>query len=117
MKEIKAIVQPFLVPKIVSALESIPQLPGITVSEVRGFGHGRAVGALDAITEGSIQYVHKSKLEIVVTDALAQRVVQTIQENGHTGNPDDGKIFVYTVDDVVRIRTGAWRTGNLAPRA
>ncbi|MGH9531848.1 MAG: P-II family nitrogen regulator [Terriglobales bacterium] len=106
MKEIKAIVQPFMLPRIVEALQEIPDLPGVTVSEVRGFGRGRAANALEKVSEGSVEYVKKAKLEIVVPDELVALVVRTIQERAHTGSPGDGKIFVYTVEDVVRIRTG-----------
>ncbi len=100
------IIQPFLVSKVVEALKMIPGLPGVTVSDVRGFGRAQAAGAADTVEEGAVEYVKKSKLEIVVADEMAERVVQTIQRQAHTGNPGDGKIFVYRVDDVVRIRTG-----------
>ncbi len=106
MKEIKAIIQPFMLPKVVEALKEIEGLPGITVSDVRGFGRARAVGAPDTIVDGAVEYVRKSKVEIVVPDELAEIVVQTIRGKAHTGNPGDGKIFVYQVADVVRIRTG-----------
>lgn len=106
MKEIKVIMQPFLVSKVVEALKAIPGLPGVTVSDVRGFGRAQAAGSADTVTEGAVEYVKKSKLEVVVPDAMAEKVVETIQRNAHTGNPGDGKIFVYQVDDVVRIRTG-----------
>ena len=106
MKEIKVIMQPFLVSKVVEALKAIPGLPGVTVSDVRGFGRAQAAGSRETITEGTVEYVKKSKLEIVVPDAMAEKVVETIQRNAHTGNPGDGKIFVYQVNDVVRIRTG-----------
>lgn len=112
MKEMKAIMQPFLVSKVVEALKMIPGLPGVTVSDVRGFGRAQAVGAEDTIADGAVEYVKKSKLEIVVPDEMAEQVVETIQRNAHTGNPGDGKIFVYRVDDVVRIRTG--ERGNSA---
>jgi nitrogen regulatory protein P-II 1 len=106
MKEIKAIMQPFLVSKVVEALKLIPGLPGVTVSDVRGFGRAQAAGAADTVEEGAVEYVKKSKLEVVVPDEMTQKVVETIQRHAHTGNPGDGKIFVYRVDDVVRIRTG-----------
>ena len=106
MKEIKAIIQPFLLSKVVEALKEIEGLPGLTVSDVRGFGRGRAAGAPSKITEGTVEYVNKSKLEIVVPDGLVSRVVETIRLKAHTGNPGDGKIFVYPVHDIVRIRTG-----------
>lgn len=106
MKEIKAIVQPFLVSKIVNALQLIPELPGITVSQVRGFGRGRAADAKEKIVEGDVEYVQKAKLELVVREELVEKVLALIERNAHTGNPGDGKIFIYNVDDVVRIRTG-----------
>lgn len=106
MKEIKAIIQPFLVSKVVEALRSMPGLPGVTVSDVRGFGRGRAAGAPQAFLDDSIEYVKKSKLEIVVPDDLVEEVLAVIERHARTGNPGDGKIFVYRVDDVIRIRTG-----------
>ena len=106
MKEIKAIMQPFLISKVVEALKLIPGLPGVTVSDVRGFGRAQAVGAVNTVAEGAVEYVKKSKLEVVVPDEMAEKVVEAIQRNAHTGNAGDGKIFVYSVDDVVRIRTG-----------
>ena len=106
MKEIKAIIQPFLLSKVVEALKEIEGLPGVTVSDVHGFGRARAVGSRDTVLDGTVEYVKKVKLEIVVSDDLAETVVATIRTKAHTGNPGDGKIFVYAVDDVVRIRTG-----------
>jgi nitrogen regulatory protein P-II 1 len=106
MKEIKAIMQPFLVSRVVEALKMIPGLPGVTVSDVRGFGRAQAVGAVNTVAEGAVEYVKKSKLEVVVPDEMVEKVVETIQRNAHTGNPGDGKIFVHKVDEVIRIRTG-----------
>ena len=106
MKEIKAIIQPFMLTKVIEALKEVEGLPGVTVSDVRGFGRARAVGARDTVTVGAVEWVKKSKVEVVVPDALAETVVETILSRAHTGNPGDGKIFVYAVDDVVRIRTG-----------
>ncbi len=106
MKEIKAIIQPFLLSKVVEALKEIEGLPGVTVSDVRGFGRARAVGSPDTVTDGAVEYVKKSKVETVVPDRLVEAVVRTIREKAHTSNPGDGKIFVYDVDDVIRIRTG-----------
>ena len=113
MKEIKAIMQPFLISKVVEALKLIPGLPGVTVSDVRGFGRAQAVGSVNTVTEGAVEYVKKSKLETVVPDEMAEKVVETIRRHAHTGNPGDGKIFVYQVDDVVRIRTGEHGEGAI----
>ncbi|MBI4442707.1 MAG: P-II family nitrogen regulator [Acidobacteria bacterium] len=106
MKEIKAIVQPFRLSKIVSALEQIPALPGITVFDVRGFGRQRGINAPNAVADESILYAKKVQLEIVVPDNLVEQVIRTICENAHTGNPGDGKIFVRSLDEAIRIRTG-----------
>ena len=113
MKEIKAIMQPFLISRVVEALKLIPGLPGVTVSDVRGFGRAQAVGSINTVSEGSVEYVKKSKLETVVPDEMVEKVVETIQRYAHTGNPGDGKIFVYQVDDVVRIRTGEHGEGAI----
>lgn len=106
MKEIKAIIQPFVADKVISALREMTDLPGVTVSEVKGFGHGRALGRPDSPDELEIFGVKKIKLEIVVPDELAESVVQLIAKHAHTGNPGDGKIFISSVDEVVEIRTG-----------
>ena len=105
MNEIKAIIQPFMLDKVLDALGQIEGLPGITVSTVRGFGQtrGRAAEAKD---DSTVHYVNKAKIEVVVPDALVETVVHTIQEHAHTGNLGDGKIFVYKVTEVIRIRTG-----------
>lgn len=106
MKEIKAIIQPFLLSKVVEALKEIEGLPGVTVSEVQGFGRAQAVSTQGSVLRGPVQYVNKSKLEVVVPDGLVEKVIQVIRQQAHTGSPGDGKIFVHQVDDVVRIRTG-----------
>ena len=99
MKEIKAIIQEFMLPKVVEALRGHPEFPGLTVSRVRGFGR---YGTENELSETS----PKIKLEIVVPAALVDSVVELIRSHAHTGNPGDGKIFVSTVDEVVRIRSG-----------
>ncbi|HWR14984.1 MAG TPA: P-II family nitrogen regulator [Terriglobales bacterium] len=106
MKEIKAIIQPFLLSKVVEALKEIEGLPGVTVSDVRGFGRARAVGSPNPVLDDGIDYVKKAKLEIVVADELVDPVLQIILEKAHTGNPGDGKIFVSPVSEVVMIRSG-----------
>ncbi len=105
MKEIKAIIQPFMLTKVVEALHQIEGLPGVTISEIKGFGRTKAKDAKDKITEGLLEFVQKIKLEIVVKDEMVEKVLETIQKNAHTGNPGDGKIFVYGVEEIVRIRT------------
>lgn len=105
MKEIKAIIQPFRLSKVIDALKEIPHMPGVTVSEVKGFGRGRAESAADKETQWGILCVGRIKLETVVTDEMANHVVEIIQKHAHTGNIGDGKIFIHDVQDVVKIRT------------
>ena len=105
MKEIKAIIQPFKLTDIINALKAISGLPCVTVSEVKGFGRTRGRDARDRVTTDFVEYARKMKLEIVVRDEMAAAVVDVIQSHAHTGNPGDGKIFVSTVDDVVRVST------------
>lgn len=104
MKEIKAIIQPFMAEKVIDALATIEGLPGITVSEVKGFGRTR--GRTQSSNIEPVRYLKKTKLEIVVPDALAATVVESIKQHARTGNLGDGKIFVLPVEDAIRIRTG-----------
>ena len=106
MKEIKAIIQPFMLAKVINALKELEDLPGVTVSEVKGFGKSRAEDAIEKVVEDEIDYSKKVKLEIVVPNHLAEEVLRIVSTQAHTGRPGDGKIFVSTVDDVVKIRTG-----------
>lgn len=105
MKEIKAIIQPFMLQHVLDALKQIPDMPGVTVSEVKGFGRGRAENTDKSLTAWGTSVVPKIKLETVVADNMEDQVVQTIQRHAHTGNIGDGKIFVYPVSRVIKIRT------------
>ncbi|MCP5468554.1 MAG: P-II family nitrogen regulator [Deltaproteobacteria bacterium] len=106
MKEIKAIIQPFMLQHVLDALKQIPDMPGVTVSEVKGFGRGRAEHSDKSETAWGSKVVPKLKVETVVTDAMAGEVINAIQKFAHTGNIGDGKIFVYSVSQVIKIRTG-----------
>ena len=105
MKEIKAIIQPFMLSKVVDALKKIPHFPGITVTKVQGFGREKGEGAHHRIVEDLIDYVPKVKIEVVVHDDMLDVVVNTIMNHAHTGNKGDGKIFIYDVRESVRIKT------------
>jgi nitrogen regulatory protein P-II 1 len=106
MKEIKAIFRPFKLNDVLTELLEIENLPGITVSEVKRYGASSAKDVEKGLGKGLIDYVAKVKIELVVPDALAERVVAVIRKTAHTGNTGDGKIFVIPVDEVVTIRTG-----------
>jgi nitrogen regulatory protein P-II 1 len=105
MKEIKAIIRPSKLLEVTEELHAIAGLPGVTVSEIKGFGKGRAKNAKDAVVCEMVNFISRIKLEVVVTDEMVAEVVNVIQKYAHTGNTGDGKIFVSTVDDIVKIRT------------
>lgn len=102
MKEIRAVVQQLMANKVIENLRDLPHLPGFTVSFVSGFSRS------DPGTEPSqrIGEAPMTKIELVVPDALAEKVVETIAHAARTGRSGDGKIFVYEVADVIKIRTG-----------
>jgi nitrogen regulatory protein P-II 1 len=105
MKEIKAIIRPFKLLEVTEALQKIERLPGVTVSEIKGFGKGRAKNAQDKTVYEMVELVPRVKIEVVVTDEMVDEVINVIQKYSHTGNTGDGKIFVTEVANVVKIRT------------
>ena len=109
MKEIKAIIRPFKLLDVTEALQKIEGLPGVTVSEIKGFGKSRAKNAKDKIVYEMVELIPRIKLEVVVSDKMAAEIVNVIQKVSHTGNPGDGKIFVINVKDVIKIRTNVAR--------
>lgn len=106
MKEIKAIIKPAMLESVLLALRDIEGLPGITISEVKGFGKTKKAILKDKSRDEIIEHENKTKLEIVVPDELAENAIKVIQENARTGGKGDGKIFLSEVLDVVKIRTG-----------
>ena len=106
MREIKAIIQPFMLSDVLHALGALDDLPGVTISEVTGWGRSRAAHATDTVSRGGHSLAKKTKVEIVVPGAAAPQVIATIAEAARTGNPGDGKIFEIAVADAVRVRTG-----------
>lgn len=105
MKEIRAIIRPFKLDDVITALHKIEGLPGLTISDIRGFGKAKAKNAADAFQEGLHDFVKRIKLELVVHDDMVEEIVDAIQKTAHTGNLGDGKIFVYEVRDTIKIRT------------
>ena len=105
MKKIEAIIKPFKLDEVKDALNAIG-VQGMTVTEVKGFGRQKGHVELYRGAEYDIAFIPKIKLEIVVSDALAQKVVSVIEEKAKTGKIGDGKIFVLPVEEIVRIRTG-----------
>src|SRR5512135_82415 len=105
MKLIEAIIKPFKLDEVKDALNGVGVM-GITVSEVKGFGRQKGHTELYRGAEYVIDFIPKIKIEIVTSDGLAQKVVGTIEKVAKTGKIGDGKIFVYPVEEVIRIRTG-----------
>ena len=102
MREIKAIIRPDRLDVVLHALHAMPNLPGVTISTVRGLGRSHPPEA----TDRAFDAVDMTKLEIVVPAAIAQDVVRTIERAAHTGRVGDGKIFMMPVEHAVKIRSG-----------
>jgi nitrogen regulatory protein P-II 2 len=105
MKLITAIIKPFKLEEVREALSSIG-VTGITVTEVKGFGRQKGHTELYRGAEYVVDFLPKVKVESAVADTLVTQVIETIVKAAHTGKIGDGKIFVFPVEDVVRIRTG-----------
>ena len=105
MKLIIAIIKPFKLDEVREALTAAG-VEGMTVSEVKGFGRQKGQTEIYRGAEYTTNMVPKIKIEVVVADALAASVVETIQQTAHTGSIGDGKIFTAEVVGAVRIRTG-----------
>jgi nitrogen regulatory protein P-II 1 len=105
MKKIEAIIKPFKLDEVKEALHEVG-VSGITVTEAKGFGRQKGHTELYRGAEYVVDFLPKVKLEVVVDDALAERVVEAIANAAQTGRIGDGKIFVIPVDTAVRIRTG-----------
>jgi nitrogen regulatory protein P-II 1 len=105
MKKIEAIIKPFKLDDVREALGEVG-ITGMTVSEVKGFGRQKGHTELYRGAEYMVDFLPKVKIEIVVADDVADKCIDTIIETAQTGKIGDGKIFVTTIERVIRIRTG-----------
>ena len=105
MKKIEAIIKPFKLDEVREALSDIA-VTGLTVTEVKGFGRQKGHTELYRGAEYVVDFLPKIKIELVVANELAERAIDAIVKAAHTGKIGDGKIFVTSVERVVRIRTG-----------
>ncbi|MCH8137721.1 MAG: P-II family nitrogen regulator [Alphaproteobacteria bacterium] len=105
MKKIEAIIKPFKLDEVKEALNEIG-LRGMTVTEVKGFGRQKGHTELYRGAEYVVDFLPKVKIEIVMEDGLVERAVEVITQAARTERIGDGKIFVTTVEEAVRIRTG-----------
>jgi nitrogen regulatory protein P-II 2 len=105
MKLVTAVIKPFKLDEVREALTAIGH-NGITVTEVKGFGRQKGHTELYRGAEYVVDFLPKVKIELIVDDAIVEQVIDTIEEAAKTGKIGDGKIWVTTVEELIRIRTG-----------
>ena len=109
MKKIEAIIKPFKLDDVKEALNEIG-IQGMTISEVKGYGRQKGHKEIYRGAEYVVDFIPKIKIEIVVDSQQADTVVEKIRDAANTGKIGDGKIFVFSVEEAIRVRTG--ETGN-----
>ena len=105
MKKIEAIIKPFKLDEVKEKLHEVG-IKGITVIEAKGFGRQKGHTELYRGAEYVVDFLPKVKIEVVMEDELLDAAVEVIQQTAHTGRIGDGKIFISTIDEAIRIRTG-----------
>jgi nitrogen regulatory protein P-II 1 len=105
MKKIEAIIRPHLLENVKDALQALG-VQGMTIGEVRGFGRQKGHTEMYRGSEYKVEFVPKIKLELVLDDEVAEGAIDAIAKAARTGKFGDGKIFVFNVEDAIRIRTG-----------
>jgi nitrogen regulatory protein P-II 1 len=105
MKKIEAIIKPFKLDEVKEALHEVG-LKGITVIEAKGFGRQKGHTELYRGAEYVVDFLPKIKIEVVLEDNQLERAIEAIQQAAQTGRIGDGKIFISTIEDTIRIRTG-----------
>ena len=105
MKKIEAVIKPFKLDEVKEALQEVG-LQGITVTEAKGFGRQKGHTELYRGAEYVVDFLPKVKIEVVVADGMVERAIEAIRQAAHTGRIGDGKIFVSTIEEAIRIRTG-----------
>ncbi|MCA1765983.1 MAG: P-II family nitrogen regulator [Desulfobulbaceae bacterium] len=105
MKKIEAIIKPFKLDDVKEALNQIG-IKGMTVSEVKGYGRQKGHKEIYRGAEYEVDFIPKTKIEIIIDAGQVDQVVETIREAANTGKIGDGKIFVLPIEEVVRVRTG-----------
>jgi nitrogen regulatory protein PII len=105
MKKIESIIRPHLLDAVKTALQDIGVV-GMTVSEVKGFGRQKGHTETYRGSEYKVEFLPKVKIEVALPDALLEQAIEVILKAGKTGKFGDGKVFVTSLEDVVRIRTG-----------
>lgn len=105
MKKLEAIIKPFKLDDVIDSLSEIG-IEGLTISEVRGFGRQKGRTEIYKGAEYIVDFLPKIKLELIIADNMVESALEAIRQSARTGKVGDGKIFVYPVEQAVRIRTG-----------
>ncbi|HEX4946516.1 MAG TPA: P-II family nitrogen regulator [Blastocatellia bacterium] len=105
MKKIEAIIRPHLLENVKDALQSLG-VQGMTISEVKGFGRQKGHTEVYRGSEYKIEFIPKIKIEVVIDDEIADQAIDAVCKAARTGKFGDGKIFVFNIEDAIRIRTG-----------
>jgi len=105
MKKVEAIIRPHLLDAVRNALQEVG-VAGMTISEVQGYGRQKGHTETYRGTEYQIEFIPKIKIEVIITESIEDSVIEAITKTARTGKFGDGKIFVVSIDDVIRIRTG-----------
>jgi len=105
MKKIEAIIKPFKLDEVKEALNDLG-IKGLTVTEAKGFGRQKGHTELYRGAEYVVDFLPKVKIEVVLEDGLVDQAIEAIEQSAKTGRIGDGKIFVYNIEEVIRIRTG-----------
>lgn len=113
MKKIEAIIKPFKLEEVKEALAEVG-VQGMTVTEVKGFGRQKGHTEIYRGSEYTVDFLPKVKIEIVVDDAQAESVSSVIVKSANTGKIGDGKVFISTVEQAIRIRTGEMGSSAVA---
>src|SRR6202161_3677596 len=105
MKKVEAVIKPFKLDEVKEALHEVG-IKGITVVEAKGFGRQKGHTELYRGAEYVVDFLPKVKIEVVMEDSMVERAIEAIQQSAHTGRIGDGKIFVSSIEEAIRIRTG-----------
>ena len=105
MKKVEAVIKPFKLDEVKEALHEVG-IKGITVTEAKGFGRQKGHTELYRGAEYVVDFLPKVKIEVVMEDSMVERAVEAIMQSAHTGRTGDGKIFVSSIEEEIRIRTG-----------
>ena len=106
MKKISAYIKPHKLSAVTLALHEVEGLSGMSISDTRGFGRGRAKGAPNTVREDLVDFIPNVKLEIVCGDEQVDEIVETICREAHTGLRGDGKIYIAPIEGAIRISSG-----------